>query len=35
MTELVADLKVFGGDDRIEALTEKVAHGHEVSYGRL
>lgn len=31
LTELVSDLRVFGGDDRIEALTQKVSHGEEVS----
>lgn len=35
MAELVQGLKVFGGDDRIDALTQKVVHGDELSLGSL
>lgn len=35
MVELVPNLKVFGGDDRIDALTTKVTHGDTFNVGSL
>jgi hypothetical protein len=33
LTEMVSNLRVVGGDDRIDALTEKVEHGRQVVAG--
>ncbi len=35
MAKLVPNLSVFGGDDRIDALTKKVAHGDRLKVGGL
>jgi Zn-dependent hydrolases, including glyoxylases len=35
MAELAQGLRVLGGDDRIDALTQKVGHGDELTLGSL
>ena len=35
MSQLVPGLSVYGGDDRIEALTDKVGHGDQFKVGAL
>lgn len=35
MSEMVKNLAVYGGDDRIDALTQKVTHGDEFKVGEL
>lgn len=35
MSELVSGLNIFGGDERISALTQKVVHGDSLKVGNL
>ena len=35
MVQLVPNLSVVGGDDRIDCLTQKVTHGHNLKIGNL
>ena len=35
LTQMIPDLQVLGGDDRIEGLTRKVGHGDELKIGDL
>lgn len=35
MKKIVPELLVYGGDDRIEALTNRVHHGEKLSIGKL
>lgn len=35
MADLVPGIKIYGGDDRIDALTQKVSHGDTFDIGNL